>query len=87
MGIDLLDRVKKTKVLLESTCPFDSSQSSFNNVLDRKTICYCCLALDCKNLGNTAHKIPLEIGARVLAFQAGTAKNVSLPKVEDGVEN
>ena len=62
--IVLLDRVKKTIMLLELTCPFDSSQSSFNNALDRKTIRYCRLALDCKNLGYTAYNTPLEIGAR-----------------------
>ena len=62
--IVLLDRVKKTIMLLELTCPFDSSQSSFNNALDRKTIRYCRLALDCKDLGYTAYNTPLEIGAR-----------------------
>ena len=62
--IVLLDRVKKTIVLLELTCPFDSSPSSFKAALDRKTIRYCRLALDCKNLGYTAHNTPLEIGAR-----------------------
>lgn len=62
--IVLLDKVKKTIMLLELTCPFDSSQSSFNNALDRKTIRYCRLALDCKKLGYTAYNTPLEIRAR-----------------------
>ena len=62
--IVLLDRVKKTIVLLELTCPFDASASSFKSALDRKTFRYCRLALDCESLGYTAHNTPLEIGAR-----------------------
>ena len=78
--IVLLDRVKKTIVLLELTCPFDSSQSSFKAALDRKTLRYCRLALDCEGLGFTSYNTPLEIGARgvitarnhaVLAMVAG----------------
>ena len=60
----LLDRVKKTIVLLELTCPFDTSESSYKNALDRKTIRYCRLALDCNTLRYTGHNTPLEIGAR-----------------------
>ena len=62
--IVLLDRVKKTIVLLELTCPFDSSQDSFKAALDRKTILYCRLALDCQSLGYTSYSIPFEVGAR-----------------------
>ena len=61
--IVLLDRVKKTIVLLELTCPFDSSQSSFKAALDRKTLRNCRLALDCEGLGFTSYNTPLEIGA------------------------
>ena len=57
--IVLLDRVKKTIVLLELTCPFDSSASSFKAALDRKTIRYCRLALDCESLGYTVHWISI----------------------------
>ena len=78
--IVLLDRVKKTIVLLELTCPFDSSQSSFKAALDRKTLRYCRLDLDCESLGFTSYNTPVEIGARgvitarnhaVLAMVAG----------------
>ena len=62
--IVLLDRVKKTIVLLELTCPFDSSEKSFKEALDRKTLRYCRLALDCKSLGYTAYNTPFEVGAR-----------------------
>ena len=62
--IVLLDRVQKTIVLLELTCPFDSSTRSFKAALDRKTERYNRLTLDCKSLGYTAYNNPLEIGAR-----------------------
>ena len=87
--IVLLDRTKKTIVLLELTCPFDSSASSFKAALDRKTIRYCRLALDCEGLGYTAHNTPLEIGARgvitarnhaVLAMVASICKIRDLKK-------
>ena len=61
--IVLLDRDKKTIVLLELTCPFDSSEKSFKDALDRKTLRYCRLALDCKSLGYTAYNTPFEVGA------------------------
>ena len=62
--IVLLDRQKKTIVLLELTCPFDSSATSFKSALDRKTDRYDRLTLDCEGLGYTAYNTPLEIGAR-----------------------
>ena len=52
--IVLLDRGKKTIVLLELACPFDSSEKALKDALDRKTLRYCRLALDCKSLGYTA---------------------------------
>ena len=36
--------------------------SAFKAALDRKTIRYCRLALDCKGLGYTADNTPLEVG-------------------------
>ena len=81
--IVLLDKVKKTIMLLELTCPFDSSASSFKAALDRKTLRYCRLALDCEGLGYTAYNTPLEVGCRgvitarnhaVLAMVAGMCR-------------
>ena len=62
--IVLLDRGKKTIVLLELTCPFDSSERSFKEALERKTLRYSRLALDCKSLGYTSYNTPFEVGAR-----------------------
>ena len=62
--IVLLDRGKKTIVLLELTCPFDSSEKSFKDALDRKTLRYSRLALDCKSLGYNSYNTPFEVGAR-----------------------
>ena len=50
--IVLLDRSQKKIVLLELTCPFDSSASSFKSAFDRKTERYVRLALDLV-FGNT----------------------------------
>ena len=62
--IVLLDRKQKKIVLLELTCPFDSSASIFKAAFDRKTDRYERLALDLEGLGFTALNMPLEIGAR-----------------------
>ena len=62
--IVLLDRKQKKIVLLELTCPFDSSASSFKAAFDRKTDRYERLALDLEGLGFTALNMPLEIGSR-----------------------
>ena len=57
--------VRKTIVLLELTCPFDSSESSFKAALDRKTLRYCRLEVDCKKLGYTSYNTPFEDGPEV----------------------
>ena len=62
--IVLVDRTKKLVVLLELTCPFDSSAASFKAAYDRKTLRYESLALDCQGMGYETHNMPLEIGAR-----------------------
>ena len=62
--IVLLDRKQKKIVLLELTCPFDSSASIFKAAFDRKTDRYERLALDLEELGFTALNMPLEIGSR-----------------------
>ena len=72
--IVLLDRSQKKIVLLELTCPFDSSTRSFKAALERKTERYNRLTLDCKSLGYTAYNTPLEIGARGVI----TARNNSV---------
>ena len=51
-------------MLLELTCPFDSSARSFKAAEDRKTDLYQRLQLDLQELGYTALNIPLEIGSR-----------------------
>ena len=62
--IVLLDRSQNNIVLLELTCPFDSSASSFKSAFDRKTVRFERLALDLEQLGFTVFNMPLEIGAR-----------------------
>ena len=62
--IVLLDKTKKKIVLLELTCPFDSSATSFKNAEDRKTDRYERLTLDLKERGYDALNMPLEIGSR-----------------------
>ena len=62
--IVLLDRKQNKFVLLELTCPFDSSAASFKAAEDRKTERYERLALDLEELGFTALNMPLEIGSR-----------------------
>ena len=62
--IVLVDRTKKLVVLLELTCPFDSSAASFKAAYDRKTLRYESLALDCQGMVYATHNMPLEIGAR-----------------------
>ena len=62
--IVLLDRTKKSIMLLELTCPFDSSARSFKNAEDRKTDRYERLTLDLQELGYNALNTPLEIGSR-----------------------
>ena len=62
--IVLLDKNKKKIVLLELTCPFDSSARSFKAAEDRKTDLSQRLQLDLQELGYTALNIPLEIGSR-----------------------
>ena len=71
--IVLLDRQKKTIVLLELTCPFDSA-TLFKDAFDRKTERYERLTLDCKKLGYATYNTPLEIGARGVI----TARNHSV---------
>ena len=62
--IVLLDRTEKKIMLLELTCPFDSSARSFKSAEDRKTDRYERLTLDLQGLGYTALNTPLEIGSR-----------------------
>ena len=59
-----MDRIKKLVVLLELTCPFDSSAASFKAAYDRKTLRYERLALDCQSMGYETHNMPLEVGSR-----------------------
>ena len=56
--IRLLDKTKKRIVLLELTCPFESSGTSFKNAEDRKTDCYEPLTLDLKERGYDALNMP-----------------------------
>ena len=53
--------VDRLVVLLELTCPFDSSAASFQASYDRKNLRYKRLALHCQNLGFETHNMPLEI--------------------------
>ena len=62
--IVLLDKTNKKIMLLELSCPFDSSARSFKAAKDRKTDRYERLTLDLKELGYTALNTPLEIGSR-----------------------
>ena len=50
-------------ILLELTCPWDSS-ASFKKAEDRKTDRYDRLTLDLEEAGLKAHNMPLEVGAR-----------------------
>ena len=59
-----MDRIKKLVVLLELTCPFDSSAASFKAAYDRKTLWYKRLALDCQSMKYVTHNMPLEVGSR-----------------------
>ena len=62
--IVLVDKTNRKIMLLELTCPFDSSARSFKAATDRKTDRYERLTLDLKELGYTALNTPLEIGSR-----------------------
>ena len=60
----LVDRTNKLLVLLELTCPFDSSAASFQAAYNRKNLRYERLALDCQKLDFETHNMPLEIRSR-----------------------
>ena len=61
--IVIVDRTSKLEVLLELTCPFDSSAASFQAACDQKTLRYKRLALDCQSMVYETHKMPLEVGS------------------------
>ena len=69
--IVFVDRTNKSIMLLELTCPFDSSARSFKNVEIRKTDRYERLTLDLQELGYSALNTPLEIGSMAVI----TARN------------
>ena len=62
--IVLVNKTNRKIMLLELTCPFDSSARSFKAAEDRKTYRYKQLTLDLKELGYTALNTLLEIGSR-----------------------
>ena len=60
----MLEKQKKTIVLLELTCPFDNSATSFMDAFDGKTNRSDRLTLNCEGLGYTAYNNPLEMSAK-----------------------
>ena len=59
-----MEKQKKTIVLLELTCAFDNSATSFMDAFDRKTDRYDRLTLNCEGLGYTAYNTPWEMSAK-----------------------
>ena len=73
--------VDRLVVLLELTCPFDSSAASFQASYDRKNLRYKRLALHCQNLGFETHNMPLEIGSRGVVNARNQAVLATLSRI------
>ena len=79
--IVLVYRTKELVVLLELTCPFDSSAASFKAAYDRKTVRYERLAPDCQDMGYETHNLPLKVGARGMITARNHAVLATLARI------